>query len=290
MPRRPRHCLESDRRPRRFHVDDALRQKVLEMHLEGLHAVGMRPLLDEVFERRVRLGALECFAHGAGEITTFTFDALARATTFMPGANALLVSIGRINRDATQYVQDTTNVQIVGPDILHQWLQAYTPAPSPGRPQFLSCFISYSQHDLDFASELYARLRTSGVRVWFAPEDLLPGDQVYPQIQAAIAGVDKLIVILSDQSIGSSWVRAELRNAYQREVLENQRVLLPIRLVAFEKLRPWEWFEADFARDLASAVRDYYIPDFSGWRDPNVFQRGLEQLLRALRRGDQDAA
>ena len=226
---------------------------------------------------------IECFAPDAGEITPFTFEALARATTFMPGANALLITLAEVNRDATQSLQDTTNVQVVGRSTLDRWIEAYEPKPVPSPPKFRSCFISYSQHDLDFASELYARLRQSGVRVWFAPEDLLPGDHVYPQVRAAIAGVDKLIIVLSEQSIESSWVRAELRNAHQREVAEKQRLLLPIRLVGLDKLRYWEWFETDLGRDLASAVRDYYIPDFSGWRDPSTFARGFDQLLRALR-------
>lgn len=231
---------------------------------------------------------IECFSAAVTEVPAFTLDAIARTTRYMPGANALVVTTAALDRDAAQRLQETGNVQIAGRDTLRRWLRAYEPAAprAEPRPRFLSCFLSYSQHDLDFASELHARLKEAGVRVWFAPEDLLPGDHLYPQVQAAIAGVDKLIVILSDQSIASSWVRSELRNAYKREVAENQRVLLPVRVVAFETLRPWEWFDADFGRDLAAAVRDYYIPDFSGWRDPDVFRRGFEQLLRALRAGD----
>jgi hypothetical protein len=43
--------------------------------------------------------------------------------------------------------------------------------------QFYSCFISYNSKDQKFAQRLHDDLQNSGVRCWFAPEDLKIGDE-----------------------------------------------------------------------------------------------------------------
>jgi TIR domain len=53
----------------------------------------------------------------------------------------------------------------------------------PSRPQFYSCFISYSSKDQDFASRLHADLHDKGIRCWFAPEDLKIGDRIRTRIE-----------------------------------------------------------------------------------------------------------
>ena len=52
--------------------------------------------------------------------------------------------------------------------------------------QFYSCFISYSTKDQEFADRLYADLQNKGVRCWFAPHDMAPGQKIHEQIDAAI--------------------------------------------------------------------------------------------------------
>jgi hypothetical protein len=68
---------------------------------------------------------------------------------------------------------------------------------------FYSCFISYSTKDSDFAQRLHADLQQKGVRCWFAPEDLKIGDKFRMRIDESIRVYDKLMVILSANSINS---------------------------------------------------------------------------------------
>ncbi len=49
--------------------------------------------------------------------------------------------------------------------------------------QFYSCFISYSTKDQPFADRLYADLQNKGVRCWFAPHDMAPGQKIHEQIE-----------------------------------------------------------------------------------------------------------
>jgi hypothetical protein len=95
---------------------------------------------------------------------------------------------------------------------------------------------------------------------------------------------DKLLLILSEASIASTWVEHELRRALRMEVRESRRVLFPIRLIDYEALRDWECFDADTGKDLATEIREYFIPDFSTWKqDHDAYQRAFDRLLRDLR-------
>ena len=84
--------------------------------------------------------------------------------------------------------------------------------------QFYSCFISYSTKNEDFAERLHSRLRNKGLRIWFAPEDVQGGKQLYEQIDEAIRANEKLHLELSPESMESEWVRTEIRKARKAEV------------------------------------------------------------------------
>jgi hypothetical protein len=71
---------------------------------------------------------------------------------------------------------------------------------------------------------------------------------------------DKLLLILSEASMQAPGSSMELRRARRREVRESRRVLFPIRLIDFEALRDWECFDADAGKDLATEIREYFIP------------------------------
>ena len=72
--------------------------------------------------------------------------------------------------------------------------------------QFQSCFISYSAKNQKLAERLHTDLQAVGVRVWFAPEDLKIGDEFRSQIERSISSYDRLLLVLSQNSIASSWV------------------------------------------------------------------------------------
>lgn len=149
--------------------------------------------------------------------------------------------------------------------------------------QLYSCFISYSTRDEEFARRLYSRMRDEHLRVWFAPEDVKGGEKLYEQIERAIQLHDRLLIVLSERSLQSKWVMTEIRRARKVELKENRRKLFPIRLVDYETLQAWECFDADTGEDLATEVRQYFIPDFSNWKEHDAFERAFGRLLRDLR-------
>jgi len=161
------------------------------------------------------------------------------------------------------------------PDNLIEYMPSLV---APGAIQFYSCFISYSTKDQEFADRLYADLQNKGVRCWFAPHDILGGKKIYEQIDEAIRRYERLLLILSPNSMSSEWVKTEIRKARKRERTENKRVLFPVRLVSYDALRNWELFDADEGKDLATEIREYYIPDFTNWKNHDPYQKEFEKL------------
>lgn len=149
--------------------------------------------------------------------------------------------------------------------------------------EFYSCFISYSHQDEAFAQRLYSSMRSENLRVWYAPEDMKGGRKLHEQIFQAIQIHDKLLLVLSENSMKSEWVISEIRRARKVEYVENRRKLFPIRLVPFKTIQNWECFDADSGKDLAVELREYYIPDFSHWKDHDSFEREFAKLLSDLK-------
>ena len=149
--------------------------------------------------------------------------------------------------------------------------------------QYYSCFISYSTKDEDFARRLYADLQANNVRCWYAPEKMEGGRKLFDQIDEAIRYHDKPLLVLSQNSMCSEWVKTEIRRARREEVKAGRRKLFPISLVPFKAIRDWEAFDADVGKDIAVEVREYSIPDFTCWKDHDAYQKAFDRLLRDLK-------
>ncbi len=149
--------------------------------------------------------------------------------------------------------------------------------------QFYSCFISYCSDDDAFARRLHARLTAKNLRVWFAPEDMRGGKKTVAQIDEAIRVYDRLLLVLSRQSMASEWVRLEIKRAQRKEQETDTDVLFPIALVPYDEIRAWEWIDSDTGEDLAKKVRAYHIPDFSAWKQEGDFEEAFADLMRDMR-------
>jgi hypothetical protein len=149
--------------------------------------------------------------------------------------------------------------------------------------RYYSVFISYSTKDQDFARRLYDDLQNSGVRCWFAPHDVKGGKKIYDQVDEAIQIHDRLLLILSENSMNSEWVKTEIANARQKEINEKKQVLFPIRIVDYQRIREWKNFDVDTGKDTAREIREYNIPDFSNWKDNAAYRPTFEHLLRDLK-------
>jgi hypothetical protein len=147
--------------------------------------------------------------------------------------------------------------------------------------EFYSCFISYSSKDDEFAKRLYADLQREHVRCWFAPEDLKIGDKLRPRIDGAIRVYDKLLLILSENSIHSPWVEKEVETAFEKEHKSTGKtVLFPIRLDDAVMKTDQAW--------AADIRRTRHIGDFSNWKSHDQYKTALDRLLRDLKGKDKN--
>ena len=62
-----------------------------------------------------------------------------------------------------------------------------------------------------------------------------------------------------------------------------QAGVISVRLVGFERLRDWECFDADSGKDSVREIWEYFIPDFSNWKDHDSYQTAFGRLVSDLK-------
>lgn len=161
------------------------------------------------------------------------------------------------------------------PDSLIEYFPSLVKEPI----QFYSCFISYSHKDEEFARRLHADLQNNNIRCWFAPEDFKIGDKLISTIDETIRVYDKLLIILSESSVRSSWVAHEVESALDKET-EHKSKLFPIRIdeAVMEIKEGW----------AAKIRRERHIGDFRDWENNLSYQEAFQRLLRDLKAEEYD--
>lgn len=88
-------------------------------------------------------------------------------------------------------------------------------------------FISYSSKDKNIADNLCSKLEARGIKVWYAPRDIISGDYA-GAIVDAISRSTQFIVILSQNSIQSNHVLNEIDLAFSQ--MQRGLKFLPLKI------------------------------------------------------------
>ncbi len=104
-------------------------------------------------------------------------------------------------------------------------------------------FISYASEDTSRASELVRILEDDGWSVWWDRE-IKPGQDFESEIDQALAASRAVVVLWSQYSVSSSWVRSEAREAKELNklipvLLDNARIPLTYRALNTIDLTSW---------------------------------------------------
>ena len=152
--------------------------------------------------------------------------------------------------------------------------------------QFYSCFISYSHEDASFARRLHDALQGQGIRCWLDEKQLLPGDNIFDQVDRGIRLWDKVLLCCSKAALTSWWVDSEINSAFGKEQkLMEQRgkkvlALIPLNLDGYLFSDEWE-------NGKKQEVLSRLAPDFTNWDKDNAkFEAQLEQVVKALQTDD----
>jgi len=142
--------------------------------------------------------------------------------------------------------------------------------------EYYSCFICYSSEDEAFAEKLLYDMQERGVRCWYAPHAMPIGARILNTIYSAIRQREKLLLILSEHSVESDWVRDEVERAFAEERDRRDTVIFPIRIDDSVMHHHAAW---------AQKIRENrHIGDFRSWRETAAYRAAVQRLLRDLKR------
>ena len=77
----------------------------------------------------------------------------------------------------------------------------------------MQIFLSYDRSDEEFAMALSEYLEKHGLTVWRGAAEVLPGENVWERIAAALKASKAMIVLLSPESVRSETQRREIEYA-----------------------------------------------------------------------------
>jgi hypothetical protein len=105
-------------------------------------------------------------------------------------------------------------------------------------------FISYCRRDISTVRALTTALSQKGLSVWVDRSDIQEGDAYDTQIEEAIAQTSVVIVLWSENSVKSHWVRAEAAYALTKHKLLPIRIdqsQPPLQFIQIQTLDFGEW-------------------------------------------------
>jgi hypothetical protein len=123
-------------------------------------------------------------------------------------------------------------------------------------------FLSHSSRDKAVVRQIASDLSARGITVWLDEQRIHVGDSIPEKIAQGLAQSDFFLVALSENSVGSEWVKRELNNALIQEISKRRIAILPLKLSECE---------------IPALIAEKKYADFTcSYRD------GLDQLTSAI--------
>jgi hypothetical protein len=133
-------------------------------------------------------------------------------------------------------------------------------------------FISYASPDVQFASMLTQSLERDEFDVFFAPRDIMGGEDWQDALAREMDQAGKIVVVISSSSSSGNWLDREVKRAIDRyshkivPILIDETISFEDTLDALDRLNP-------FLRQI----------QFIDFRVPQHIDSAYDMLVQALR-------
>ncbi|XP_064614898.1 stimulator of interferon genes protein-like isoform X2 [Liolophura sinensis] len=91
-------------------------------------------------------------------------------------------------------------------------------------------FITHCEADNEFAKNLYRKLQAKGFQCGMASQDFMGGVQIFDQIITFIETSEKILSLISRQSLKSYWCTLELSLTLERSIDNDRLAIVPVLL------------------------------------------------------------
>ena len=108
--------------------------------------------------------------------------------------------------------------------------QVMEPPPPP------TAFVSHGSQDREFAERFSRDLWAVGIKAWYFPWEILPGDQIRQKIEDGLANCQFFIILISQSSLSRPWVQTELDIATDMKLNSRIRKIIPLKIQECDNL------------------------------------------------------
>lgn len=137
-------------------------------------------------------------------------------------------------------------------------------------------FISYANEDKLIADAICANLEKDRIRCWVAPRDITPGTKFASSIIHAIDTTQLVVIVFSQHSDNSPYVRTEIERAFNHE-----KVIIPFRIENIEPSDEMQFFIGNrHWLDAMTPPMEDHINRLSKIVQNNLKQSGVEPAFK----------
>lgn len=157
-------------------------------------------------------------------------------------------------------------------------------------------FLSHNSNDKSVAERIGKALIPRNIIPWLDKWDLFAGESLTTKIGDAIDQCDAFIILLSPNSVGSKWVKEELRIALQRRFAEDNFKIIPI-VLADCPIPPFlrDYKHIDLRHGESAGIQALLAafhgvssrPDLSNILPGISYKQALQTIVFVGRRGEQ---
>jgi hypothetical protein len=145
----------------------------------------------------------------------------------------------------------------------------------------MKVFISHSSEDKRFVRKLKEDLNENNIETWVDEDELRLGDSLLQSLEAALEKSSHFLIVLSNASIDSPWVKIEIEEALNQSKSNAMKKVIPIKYKDCEIPNSLKnLLFADLSNETREVIRDKV--QFNG----DGYQKFLDRLCQSLNNPD----